>query len=191
MSQFHKPRETDYYLRVPTELVVFQEPVLFFFFFLDGIKTLFKRESEKRERGEQEREQERKRERERGSHRASPRAQTLAHRAGATTRWQCYPAVCPRVWLDLDWRSGQKAGRVIKAQSGCLKSWHPTTVQALCPVSSCPSCWKARDKRGSPPKASLALTSSVWGLLAWLPFTGRKSPSAVLLTPRGLPSLCT
>lgn len=27
MSQFHKPRETDYYLRVPTELVVFQEPV--------------------------------------------------------------------------------------------------------------------------------------------------------------------
>lgn len=25
MSQFHKPRETDYYLRVPTELVVFQE----------------------------------------------------------------------------------------------------------------------------------------------------------------------
>lgn len=63
MSQFHKPRETDYYLRVPTELVVFQEPVLFFFF-LDGIKTFFKRESEKRERGEQEREQERKRERE-------------------------------------------------------------------------------------------------------------------------------
>lgn len=48
MSQFHKPRETDYYLRVPTELVVFQEPVLFFF--LDGIKSFFKeREREKRE----------------------------------------------------------------------------------------------------------------------------------------------
>lgn len=105
MSQFHKPRETDYYLRVPTELVVFQEPALFFF--LDGIKSFFKRERERREgcTGERERvrEQEKRGEREgeRENQGASLRAQTPAHRAGATARWQCYPAVGPRAQLGL------------------------------------------------------------------------------------------
>ena len=61
MIQFHNPREPDYYLSVPTDLVVFQEPVFFFFFFfLDRIKTFFKkRERERESKREKEREEER------------------------------------------------------------------------------------------------------------------------------------
>lgn len=56
MSQFHKPRETDYYLWVPTELVVFQQPV---FFFPWRDKNLFEREKDRerewaREKGREE-----------------------------------------------------------------------------------------------------------------------------------------
>lgn len=53
MSQFHKPRETDYYLRVPTELVVFQEPV-----FPWRDKNLL--EKKKKEKDRERRERERK-----------------------------------------------------------------------------------------------------------------------------------
>lgn len=64
-------------------MVVFQEPA-FFFFFLDGIKTFFK----KRERAK-----EKERERKRGNAEPARGHGKPAHGGEAATRWQCYPVV--------------------------------------------------------------------------------------------------
>lgn len=150
MSQFHKPGETDYYLWVPTELVVFQEPV---FFFLDRIKTFFKK---------REREQERKEEKERERQNQPEGIERRLIGARRPLDGSVTPLSAPRRGLELDRRIPLKDGTVNKAESSCLKSSYPTLrpPRTLCPqLFHPPARRRRRDKRGSPWMASLLLTA--------------------------------
>lgn len=157
MSQFHKPRETDYYLWVPTELVVFQEPVFFFF---DWIKTFFKKREREWERA-RERGRAREEERERGQRQREGRKRGLA---GATRPLDgsVSPQSAPRPRLATGQGDWLKDGTVNKAESSFLKSSYPTLrpPRPLCPqLFHPPARTRRRDKRGSPRMASLLLTA--------------------------------